>query len=198
MIHLPVYCITCTKPQEVVDFLARDKAFISNVRNKIKKNFVEDLLQDLFIIFLTELPQDKVMQLNADGTIIIFAYGILKKTFDMSNNRKQSIRLYRSMDGGESKAKKMMDIEYQTDQANAEREVECNQAKQIEVSKAITKLDLTDKYFWSQWKTYTMYMDGNETFEELSKRVGIDVYSLKYAVGKARNKVKNEIKNGIA
>src|ERR1700692_4802983 len=104
MIKLPSYCFSCTTKYDVVNYLSRDKTFVGSVRESIKKNFTEDLLQDLYVYFL-ELEEEKIMYLNNEGTIIFYAYGILRNRLENINTYKN----YRSMDGGENLAEYFME-----------------------------------------------------------------------------------------
>ena len=191
-IRLPSYCFTCTTKVEVVEFMAKDKAFTATIKDRIKTNFTEDLIQDLYIIFL-EMPEERVMSLNEQGTIIFFAYGILKKNFDSTNKNTKPNKYYRSFDGGESKAVEILNREFLTNAENMEREEDYMEKVQ-NITAAVSKLDFEDKNFWYKHRILTEYLNGDLTYKELADKLQIDIWNIRYAARTAKSQIKNELK----
>ena len=175
-----IYCITCTTKGDVANYLYRDKTFIGSIKDSLKFEFRDDLIQDLFV-YIMECPDKKIMEMNENGYIIFWFFGALRNQLTGSN-KSLTTSLYRNF---------IFLDEREFDYLNEEEIIEDEdkiKIMKLEMDK-LNKDKLT--YTWRRW--LEMYINGNETIEQLSKRLKIDKWNLVYGLRQVKKILKNNI-----
>jgi len=168
---------------QIVKQLANDKKLMNELKKIHNEEYIEDIIQDIFLQFLEKEDETKLQRLCAENQMKFFIIGILirqsqsKKT---TKNYKQLHSYNLNLD--------IVEDEYTQFKAIPDG-IDWNTE---EVSRIVEK-ELAKLHFYDR-EIFELVIKEGLTFQELGKKINIKPNNIFYTFNKVRTKLRNKIK----